>query len=102
MDLIGYISSQIEWSRLIFGGGKRTLGITEHIKKEIEEVKEDPNHFEEWIDIVILALDGAWRAGATANQIVRRMEEKQQINIARKWPPIPEQHQVSEHIKEDQ
>lgn len=99
MNLISYISNQIEWSRMTFGGGKRTIGITEHIKKEIEEVKEDTDRFEEWIDIVILALDGAWRAGATAGQIVGRLEEKQAINIRRVWPPIPAQHEVSEHIK---
>lgn len=94
-----YLEKQIVWSRKTFGPGRRTIGILKHIEKEMDEVIEDSNNFKEWIDIVILTLDGAWRAGATPHEIVSRLYEKQNINFKRRWPDIPAQDQISEHIK---
>lgn len=51
----------MEWSEKTFGPGMRTEGITAHIRKELLEIEEDPNSLEEWIDVMILAFDGAWR-----------------------------------------
>lgn len=93
-----YIDRQKEWSSKTFGPGRRTRGIGEHIKKEIEEVYNDPLSPNEWLDIVILAIDGAWRTGASSQQIVDRLNEKQAINFKRKFPFPISQDEVSEHI----
>ena len=40
----------------------------------------------EWVDVIILGFDGAWRSGATPEQIVAAIVEKQTKNEGRKWP----------------
>lgn len=55
------IQRQAEWSHRTFGPGTRTSGVLDHIRKELAEVEKDPYDLSEWIDIAILALDGAWR-----------------------------------------
>lgn len=92
-----YLLRQRDWSRKTFGEGKRTVGVTEHIKKECQEVVDDPADIREWIDIVILALDGFWRAGGEPSDVLKLMQEKQDINFQRVYPkPLSENH-VSEH-----
>jgi Protein of unknown function (DUF550) len=86
MDLIRHIHRQRKWSQKMFGPGSRTTGILNHIAKEIKEVENNPSDISEWIDIVILALDGAWRAGHTPEQIAQALDAKQAINEARLWP----------------
>jgi hypothetical protein len=86
MDLIRHLYRQRNWSQETFGPGARTNGILDHIKKEVNEVEQDPSDIKEWIDIVILAFDGAWRAGYTPEQIAQALEVKQAINETRSWP----------------
>ncbi len=98
-ELIDYIEKQKEWSGITFGTGKRTKGITNHIRLELKEVEDDSDSHKEWIDVVILALDGAWRTGATTQQIVDTLKEKQVINFNREFPfPESEDH-TSEHTR---
>lgn len=101
MDLIKYIESQKEWSLKTFGPGSRDNGIIDHIKKELIEIQAQPNDLSEWIDVVILALDGAWRAGYMPWQVVAKLQEKQGINIQREWPDWrdAEEGKAIEHIK---
>lgn len=68
------------------GPGPRVAGVLDHIRKECNEVAAKPDDLSEWIDIVILALDGAWRSGATPQQIVAALAAKQAKNEARAWP----------------
>lgn len=86
MNIFKHLQRQKDWSLKTFGPGLRTLGIIGHIKKELIEVEETPLDVEEWIDIAILALDGAWRTGASPQEIVKIWEGKQKKNIARTWP----------------
>ena len=101
--MIYYLDKQIEWSKKTFGLGLRTLGIIKHIEKETQEIIANPTSHKEWLDVVILALDGAWRTGATPHMIVNRLKEKQEINFARKWVDHTNlaQDEVSEHIREE-
>jgi hypothetical protein len=75
-----------EFSAKTFGLGERSAGVIDHIRKELVEIEAHPTDLEEWIDVVILALDGAWRAGHTPDQIVAALVEKQDKNEKRKWP----------------
>lgn len=100
MNLAKFIADQREWSKRTFGETPRTEGILAHIAKEMDEVRADPTDVTEWIDIVILALDGAWRAGHSPEEICQAMKAKQAKNFARTYPQTPDD-QPSEHIKEE-
>lgn len=85
-DFISHLHRQRTWSHHTFGPGDRTEGVIDHIRKELTEIEDDPTDVSEWIDVVILALDGAWRAGYTPEQIVAALVSKQEKNERRKWP----------------
>lgn len=85
-----HLQRQREWSERTFGPGKRTKGVQDHITKEFVEILDDEAAGKpsgpEWIDVVILALDGAWRAGLTPEEILQGIHAKQDRNEARVWP----------------
>jgi len=84
--LEAYYQRQIEWSKRTFGPALRTKGVLDHIRKELKEIEADPHDLSEWIDVVILAMDGFWRHGGTAEQLMARLQAKQDKNFARAWP----------------
>lgn len=81
-----HLARQRAWSERTFGPGPRTKGLTDHIRKELAEIEADPSDVNEWVDVVILALDGAWRCGAEPQQIIDAIKAKQARNEARTWP----------------
>lgn len=81
-----HIERQRTWSRKNFGPGPRTEGIVDHIRKELGEVLDDPHDLGEWVDLIILAVDGAWRAGHEPQAIIRAVKAKQARNEVRVWP----------------
>lgn len=85
-DLRAHLQRQREWSERTFGPGSRAAGVIDHIRKELREIEADPTDLEEWIDVVILALDGAWRSGASPDEIVAQLVAKQAKNEVREWP----------------
>ena len=87
-DLQGFVERLIAFSAATFGpANNNTAGILDHIEKEIKEVRSCGGaDLSEWVDIIILAIDGAWRAGFTAEEICIGLNVKQQINMKRKWP----------------
>jgi hypothetical protein len=89
MILEDFIFDQMRFSREAFGPGRRTAGIIRHIKKELVEIEADPTDLEEWIDVVLLALDGAWRCGgpaSTPHLICMALLAKLTKNKTREWP----------------
>jgi len=93
-DLVEHIRTrQIPFSQKTFGPGTRTNGVLDHIQKEIEEVREAPDDVEEWIDIAMLSLDGAWRClqeripeSEIPKIIAAVIAGKQSKNEKRDWP----------------
>lgn len=81
-----WLDRVIKWSKETFGPEKRTGGVIAHIRKELEEVESDPDDIREWIDVAILAFDGAWRHGATSQEIIDTFIAKQKTNMERSWP----------------
>jgi hypothetical protein len=81
-----HLAHQRQWSRDTFGPGPRTAGVCDHIRKELAEIEADPGDLREWVDVIILALDGAWRTGAEPDQIIAAIKAKQARNEARTWP----------------
>src|SRR6266850_7103710 len=102
MNLTAYVSAQRTWSRLTFGDGRRTIGTTKHIEKELAEIRAKPDDLEEWVDIMILAIDGYWRAGGKALDLARRLKEKQEVNFNRQWPPVLPENETTEHLRDSQ
>lgn len=98
-DIAMYVVRQREWSAKTFGTGARVMGITRHIEKELGEIRADPTDLREWIDVVILALDGAWRAGYSPVAIAAELERKQEVNFARKWPVSVSEDEPTEHVR---
>lgn len=92
------IQRQKDWSLRTFGKGKRTEGICKHIEKGLAEIRSAPDDLTEWIDVIILALDGAWRAGHSPVQIINALIEKQAINLQREFPMPTSEDEPSEHI----
>lgn len=85
-DIIAHLHRQRDFSAKTFGPGARTLGVIDHIRKELREIEADPADIEEWVDIIMLAFDGAWRAGWEPEQIVTALAGKLAKNEARTWP----------------
>lgn len=85
-DLAAHLRRQAAFSERTFGPGKRVAGICDHIRKELVEVEQSGGSLGEWVDVIILGLDGAWRSGATPEQIVTAIKAKQSKNECRRWP----------------
>lgn len=85
-DLISFLERQKRFSLKTFGDQPRTQGVIDHIKKELIEVESNPDDVMEWVDIILLAFDGALRRGFTSYSVVNALHEKLHINENRKWP----------------
>lgn len=85
-DFRAHLQRQREWSEKTFGPGPRVAGVIDHIRKELREIEAAPDDLSEWIDVATLALDGAWRSGATPDQIIAQIVAKQTKNEGRVWP----------------
>lgn len=85
-DLIAHLHRQRKFSEATFGPGTRTKGVIDHIRKELGEIEADPNDVSEWTDVILLALDGAWRAGFAPEEIAKAVDAKQTKNEGRTWP----------------
>jgi hypothetical protein len=106
LDLVEHLNRQQNFSFNTFGPPNGTDGVLDHIAKELIEIEDSTEPAEqlfEWIDIVILALDGALRTGFSPEQIAAALVEKQTINENRKWPDwrTAEPGKAIEHIKEE-
>jgi hypothetical protein len=103
-DLAEHLRRQRNFSKKTFGPGARTDGVLDHIRKELCEIEADPSDIEEWVDVIILAFDGAWRAGWEPEDIVNAIVAKQTKNEARKWPDwrTANPGKAIEHIKDHQ
>ena len=112
MDLKQHLIRQMAFSHATYGPGERTQGVCDHIRKELVEVLEGGGEAAEWVDVVILALDGLTRrlAYATGERADPKMvaeiacnmiEGKQTRNEARQWPDWRTQSQdrAIEHVR---
>lgn len=96
-DLKAHLLRQMAFSHATYGPGERTDGVIDHIRKELKEVEASNGESSEWVDVVILALDGLTRRLAYVNgtrrdpnevaeMACRMIEGKQTRNEARTWP----------------
>lgn len=96
-----HLNRQRNWSTKTFGPGHRTGGVIEHIRKELDEIEGNPLDVDEWVDVIILAFDGAWRAGYEPREIIAAIKAKQAKNEARSWPDWRTQSEdrAIEHVR---
>lgn len=96
-----HLIRQRAFSEKTFGPGLRVTALLDHINKELVEIHEKPLDLEEWIDVVILALDGAWRSGHTPDEIIAGLVGKQKKNEGRNWPDWrrSDPNKATEHIR---
>ena len=92
-----YLARHQAWSRQTFGDGRQTAGLTEHIEKEVAEIRARPDDLAEWVDVMILAFDGYLRHGGEPATLLADLEAKQAENIARRWPAPGEGNRAIEH-----
>jgi hypothetical protein len=100
VDIEAFLNEKNEWSLKTFGEGERTEGIIAHIESELVEVRETPRDVYEWVDIIFLAMDGAYRNGFEAQDLIYAMEKKHEINKTRSWP-VAEPDKPSFHTKDN-
>ena len=100
-DMLSYLRRQRAFSERAFGPGDRAKGVVDHIRKELVEVEADPKDLKEWIDVVTLALDGAWRAGYSPEHIVNQLDRTLTRNENRKWPDwrTADPNKAIEHVR---
>ena len=101
-DLVKHIRRQTAFSKRAFGPGQRTAGVCDHIRKEIAEIEAAPTDIEEWVDVVLLALDGAWRTGASPLRIAQALAAKLAKNEQRTWPDwrTADPDKAIEHVRD--
>lgn len=99
-DLAAFFNEKREWSRVTFGPHQSAVGVLAHIRKELLEIERDPSDLVEWIDVVLLVMDGAWRAtGADGRAFVDALVAKQAKNYRREWPKQADPDVPIEHVR---
>lgn len=98
-----HLARQRDWSRRTFGPNQQVTGVLDHIRKELVEVEENPADVTEWVDVIILAFDGAWRAGHEPQTILDALRDKQARSERRTWPDwrTMSPDRAIEHIEAD-
>ena len=102
-DLIAHIHRQRKFSIKTFGPGARSKGVIDHIRKELIEIEQAPNDLSEWVDVILLAIDGAHRAGHSPEEIAEGVDGKQTKNEKRNWPDwrTTNPDAAIEHVREN-
>ena len=88
------------WADSVFGKDRKPESILQHLKKEIEELLEDPSSLEEYADVGILWLNAAKKAGYDVDDLYFAIVGKMWVNKCRKWGKMDE-NGVVEHLRED-
>jgi len=96
------VLEQQEFSEKTFGPGKRTLGMIDHIMKELAEIRDNPDDLTEYIDVMLLAIDGYWRHGGKSDELWPRLRAKLAKNKARKWPAPKDENSAVEHDRQEE
>ncbi len=99
-----YLRRHVEWGHATFGtpaDGRGPKGPLDHLKKEVKEITDDPYDLEEWIDAIILSIDGFLRAGGKLTMVLPMLLKKQAKNAGRDWPDwkTADPNKAIEHVR---
>ena len=87
------------WADSVFGKDRKPEMILQHLKKEIQELIEEPSNLEEYADVGILWLNAAAKAGYKVKDLYFAMAGKLMVNKSRKWGK-PDENDVVEHLRQ--
>ena len=96
-DFADYIRDYRDWSYKTFGGGERLEPVLKHIRKELNEIEENPKDIFEWGDVIMLTLIGATRQGFEPEDIIAALIEKRKLIEDRTW--TEGEDGVTEHVR---
>lgn len=97
-QLAAVLRAQREWSTAVAGAEFPVEQIVKHLRRELVEIEAEPHRLEEWIDGMLLLMDGYWRNGGQPEHLMRDLMAKQSVNRARKWARTAEG--TMEHVRE--
>lgn len=89
------------WADSVFGKDRHPKHILQHLKKEIEELLQEPSNLDEYADVGILWLNAAAKAGYKVDDLYYAMIGKMMVNKSRKWGKMDE-NGVVEHVREEE
>jgi hypothetical protein len=103
MNIEEYCAEHKNWSQATFGPPTvfDVEKLVTHIGLELEEVRNHPSDVEEWVDIIILAIDGAWRTGHSPEAIQHALIKKQEKNKYRQWNVNPDSSEPNLHVRDE-
>lgn len=88
-DRLGrFWDQQAIWSQATFGKDedRGPIGAIKHLRKEADELLQDPSDLEEYADCIFLVFDACRRARFDYTDLVSKCFEKLEKNRARVWP----------------
>ena len=101
-SLAAFFETRKAWSIETFGPAYIYKRVVAHIRKELLEIEAKPDDLEEWVDVALMAMDGAWRAaGADGDGFVAALLAKAAKNMKRTWPDWRTMNQDApiEHVR---
>lgn len=87
--LLRFLSEKWEHSQRVFGP-QTTTGVLNHVRSEVEEIQEEPTDITEWVDLILLGMDGAMRScpdpKTAPQEVVRAIRDKFEVVKKRQYP----------------
>jgi hypothetical protein len=82
MDIYFFIQKQIDWARKAFPSGIADHRLASSIRSVVSDIEEDfetrnETSQEDWIHIILMGIEGAYRTGLDANGIVTALKMMQ-------------------------
>jgi len=97
LDFTQFQKTHGEWSDKTFGIREPKAPL-HHLKKEVQEVIEQPYDITEYADCLLLLMDSARIAGFNMDDLYFVAMKKFHINQSREWGK-PDENGVVEHIR---
>ena len=100
-EFLSFLDNVSTFNNRTFGNftlEEKANSLVKHIRSECDEIEENPTDLDEWIDVVILAMDALLRK-EEPEQILLRWARKMSNNASRDWPE-PTADKPMFHIKD--
>lgn len=99
-DMEDFWHRRNNWSELTFGNpaDRGPEGPLKHLRKEVSEGLDKPTDLMEYVDMLFLVFDAAWRAGFSYHDLLHGAFAKLAINKKRKWG-TPTKDGIVEHVR---
>lgn len=96
-DFTGFAQEHHAWALEKFPS-QSAESVCRHIEKELIEIRKDENDPMEWIDVIMLAMEGFCMTGGSPHETFEALREKHAINLLRTWQ-APNGDDPIEHVR---